>query len=113
MSDKSEVLVKDRDLVIPGQTLAKGLDYLPTSGSFRSNEEIKAKLIGLVKIKDRYIGVIPLSGIYTPKPGDGIIARVNDLQSTFWIMDINSPYDAILQIGEAVGEYVDYSGRRS
>ncbi len=109
MTDKSEILVKERELVIPGKTLAKGLDYLPSMGCYRSNNEIKAKLLGLTKIKDRFIGVIPLSGVYVPKPGDGIIGIVNDMQSTFWIIDINSPYDSILQIGEATGEYVDLS----
>lgn len=107
MNDKSEVLVKERELVIPGTVLAKGLDYLPSVGCYRSNNEIKAKLLGLTKIKDRFIGVIPLSGVYVPKPGDGIIGIVSDMQTTFWIIDINSPYDSILQIGEATGEYVD------
>jgi exosome complex component RRP4 len=31
------------------------------------------------------------------------------MQTTIWIVDINSPYDAILPLGEAVGEYVDLS----
>jgi len=105
--NKSEVLVKEKEIVIPGQTLAKGLDYLPSNGCYRSNNEIKSKVMGLTKIKDRYIGVIPLAGVYVPKPGDGIIGTVSDIQSTFWIVDINSPYDSILQLGEAVGEYVD------
>jgi len=109
MTDKSEILVKERELVIPGKTLAKGLDYLPSMGCYRSNNKIKAKLLGLAKIKDRFIGVIPLSGVYVPKPGDGIIGIVSDMQSTFWIININSPYDSILQIGEATGEYVDLS----
>ena len=107
--NKSELLVKEKEIVIPGQTLAKGLDYLPSNGCYRSNNEIKAKVIGLAKVKDRYIGIIPLSGVYMPKHGDGIIGTVTDIQSTFWIVDINSPYDSILQLGEAVGEYVDLS----
>ena len=107
--NKSEILVKEKEIVIPGQILAKGLDYLPSNGCYRSNNEIKAKVIGLAKVKDRYIGIIPLSGVYMPKHGDGIIGTVTDIQSTFWIVDINSPYDSILQLGEAVGEYVDLS----
>ncbi|MFQ6020952.1 MAG: exosome complex RNA-binding protein Rrp4 [Candidatus Aenigmatarchaeota archaeon] len=103
----SEILVKERQLVIPGETLVKGLDYLPSIGSYRINNEIKAKVMGLVKLKNRFICVIPLSGVYIPKPGDGIIGKIEDLQTTIWIVDINSPYDAILQLGEAVGEYVD------
>ena len=104
---KSEVLVKEKEIVIPGQILARGLDYLPSNGCYRSNNEIKAKVIGLVRIKDRFIGIIPLAGVYVPKHGDGVIGTINDMQTTFWIVDINSPYDSILQLGEAVGEYVD------
>ncbi|MEM5778733.1 MAG: exosome complex RNA-binding protein Rrp4 [Candidatus Aenigmatarchaeota archaeon] len=106
---KSELLVNERQLVIPGEVLARGLDYLPSSGCYRVNNEIKAKLLGLIKLKDRFISIIPLGGVYIPKPGDGIIGLIEDMQTTIWIVDINSPYDAILPLGEAVGEYVDLS----
>jgi len=108
-TENSEILVKEKQLVTPGDTLAKGLDYLPSAGCYRENTEIKAKLMGLTRIKDRFIGVIPLSGVYVPKPGDGIIAKVKDMQSTIWILDINSPYDSILPLSEAVSDYVDIS----
>jgi len=104
---KSEILVNERQFVIPGETLAIGLDFLPSSGCFREDNEIKAKLMGLVKIRERFIGVIPLAGVYIPKQGDGIIGLIEDMQTTIWIVDINSPYDAVLTLGEAVGEYVD------
>jgi exosome complex component RRP4 len=104
---KSELLVKERQLVIPGETLAKGLDFLPSSGCYREENEIKAKLLGLIRLKDRFIGIIPLAGVYVPKLGDGVIGFVEDMQSTLWVLDINSPYDAILPLGEAVGEYID------
>jgi len=104
---KSELLVKERQLVIPGETLAMGLDFLPSSGCYREDNEIKAKLLGLIRLKDRFIGIIPLAGVYVPKLGDGVIGFVEDMQSTLWVLDINSPYDAILPLGEAVGEYID------
>lgn len=107
MSMKSELLVREKQLVVPGDVVARGLDFLPGAGCFRKNDDIRAKLLGLVRMKDRVIGVTPLSGVYVPKPGDGIVATVSDMQSTFWILDINSPYDALLQLGEATAEYVD------
>ena len=109
MEKKSELLVKERQLVAPGDVMAHGLEYLPGSGSYRKNSEVKSKLLGLVRLKERVVGVVPLSGVYVPKPGDGIIATVSDMQSTFWIFNINSPYDALLQLGEATAEYVDIS----
>ena len=63
--------------------------------------------MGLARIKDRFVSVIPLSGVYIPKTRDGDIGFVEDMQTTMWIVDINSPYTAILLLGEAVGEYVD------
>jgi exosome complex component RRP4 len=109
--EKSEILVNERQLVIPGDILATGIDFLPGSGCYRESNSIKAKVLGLVKIKDRFIGILPLSGVYVPRPGDGIIGFVKDLQATSWIIDINSPYDSILQLGEAVGEFVDITKR--
>jgi len=105
--EKSELLVKERQFVIPGETLVKGLDYLPSLGCYRVDNEIRAKLMGLVKIKNRFITIIPLAGVYIPKPRDGVIGLIEDMQTTIWIVDINSPYDAVLTLGEAVGEYVD------
>lgn len=105
----SEILVQDKQLVIPGAALAAGVDYIPGAGCFREDNQIKSKFLGLIRLKDKLINVISLSGVYIPKSGDGIIAKVIDMQSTFWILDINSPYDAILQLGEAVSEYVDIS----
>jgi len=107
----SNLIKQDKNLVTPGEAIAEGLDYLPGNGCYRNENEIKSKLLGLVKIKDRFISVIPLSGIYLPKSRDGIIGIVSDIQSTMWIIDINSPYDAIMRISEGVREFVDLSRR--
>lgn len=104
---ESELLVNERELVIPGQILAKGLDYLPSSGCFRANDEVKAKLLGLVRLKDRFVSIVPLAGVYIPKPGDGVIGFVKDMQTTLWVIDINSPYDSIMVLAQAVDEYID------
>lgn len=105
--EKSELLVKERDLVTPGDTLARGLDFIPSAGSYRAGTEVKSKLLGLVRLKEKIVSVTPINGVYIPKPGDGIIASVTDLQNTFWILDINSPYDAILPISEATPERIE------
>jgi len=105
--EKSELLVKERDLVTPGDILAKGLDYIPSAGSYRAGTDVKSKFLGLVRLKEKIISVTPINGVYIPKPGDGIIATVSDLQNTFWILDVNSPYDAILPISEATPERIE------
>jgi len=37
---ESKLLVKDRDVVVPGQVLAEGFDFLPSYGTYRDNENI-------------------------------------------------------------------------
>ncbi len=101
------MLVQEKQLVIPGEALAEGLDFLPGNGCYRDNNIICSKVVGLVRLKDRFISVTSLSGVYIPKPGDSVIALIEDIQTTFWIVDMNSPYDGILPLSEAVGEYVD------
>ncbi|MBU5574975.1 MAG: exosome complex RNA-binding protein Rrp4 [Candidatus Aenigmatarchaeota archaeon] len=105
--EESKLLIEDKNIVTPGDILAEGLDYLPSSGCYRTGNIIKSKYFGVVRIKNRYLSVIPLAGAYMPKSGDGVIAKISDIQTTFWICDINSPYDAILQIGEVAEEYID------
>lgn len=104
---ESKILVKEKQVVIPGEKLAEGLDFVPGNGCYRDNNTISSKLVGLVKIKNSLINVISLSGVYIPRIGDGIIGLIEDIQTTFWIVDINSPYDGILSLGEATGEFVD------
>lgn len=103
----SELLAKERQLVLPGEILAKGIDFLPSGGTYRQGQEVRSKFLGLVRLKEKFLGVTPLSGVYVPKAGDGIVAMISEIQSSFWIMDINSPYDAILPLSEATEEYVD------
>lgn len=102
-----EIFVKEREVVIPGQVLAKGMDLLPGHGTYRDGEEIVSKVTGLAKLKERLISVVPLSGKYIPRPGDGVIGIIEDVQPTFWNVNINSPYMGVLLLGEAVKEYVD------
>ncbi len=101
-------LLKDeKNLVVPGTVVAKGLDFLPGSGCYRVGDEIRSKYLGLVRLKDRLVSVASINGVYMPKIGDGIVGIVSEMQATFWIVNINSPYDAILQLGEASGDFID------
>ena len=101
------ILKNERDLVVPGEVLAEGLDYLPGYGAFREGDKIMAKNVGIVSIRERNVGVVALSGRYMPKAGDKIIGEVLDVQMSTWFLNINSPYQASLSIGEASEEYVE------
>lgn len=103
---KSEILVKERSVVIPGETLVCGMDYLPGPGTYRRGNVILAERLGLVYIEGRTIKLIPLSGKYLPKTHDVIIGKVIDVTFSGWRLDTNSAYSAMLNIKDATTEFV-------
>jgi len=78
MPKKVAVLIKDKDIAVPGECLAEGMDYLPGNGTYREGEKILASRLGLTTIDGRAIKLIPLSGRYLPKRGDTIIGEITD-----------------------------------
>jgi len=108
MTETTEKLyVKDRDITVPGELIAEGLEFLPAGKAFRDGEKIFACTIGMVSVKGRVLKVIPLAGRYMPRRGDVVIGRVTGIGNSGWTVDINSPYNADLNIGEATREYID------
>ena len=102
----SELIKNDREVVLPGEEIINSIDYLPGRNSFREGNSIYSKRIGLVSVRGRVISVIPLSGVYVPKPGDMVIGEVEDIQSSGWIVNINSVKDAYLPLS-GVREFID------
>lgn len=103
---KSEEHEKKREIVIPGEVLVKGNEYLPGDNTLRKGEVIIANRFGLVDISDRFVKVIPLGGIYMPRKGNSVIGKVVDITFNGWIIDINAPYLAFLSAMDA-GRYVN------
>src|SRR3989344_2138180 len=99
----SKLLVKDKEIVIPGQELAQGLEYLPSQGTFRDNDKIISNYLGLTSINERFIKVIPLNGRYLPKVNDIVIGKVTDIGFYGWTVDIGCAYHAVLSIRETSG----------
>ncbi len=102
----SALHIEDRSIVVPGQKLATGMEYLPGLGTYRNNEEILANRVGLAHIDGKVIKAIPLAGRYLPKKGDTIIGRVSDVLMSGWRIDMNTMYDAVLSLKEASGDYI-------
>ena len=96
----SKLLVKEKEIVIPGQDLVDGMDYLPSQGTFREGNKIISNYLGLVSISERFIKVIPLSGRYMPKVDDIVIGRVMDMGFYGWLLDISCAYKGMLSIRE-------------
>ncbi|MBI3190381.1 RNA-binding protein [archaeon] len=94
----------DRKLVIPGDLLGEGR---AGHGAYEEDGKVFSCFIGLAEEKGELHFVIPLSGIYNPKRGDGVIGKIEDVVFSKWIVDINSPYEAVLPLSEATDEFID------
>lgn len=101
-----KLLVADKQIVVPGQVLAEGMDYLPAGGAIRDSENIIASQVGIISLNGRLIKLIPLAGKYIPKRGDTIIGKVVDITFSGWIVDIGFANEAMLNIKEATSEFI-------
>ena len=102
----SEIKVNEKAVVVPGEIIATGMDYLPGKGTYRQNENIIANTLGLIRLEGKVVKLIPLSGKYFPKRNDVIIGKVTDIMSSGWRIDINSMYTAALMLKDASSEYI-------
>ncbi|MAF36803.1 RNA-binding protein [archaeon] len=100
------IITKDR-IVIPGQVIAEGMDYLPAKGTFREGESIIATVLGLLRIEGRLINVVPLRGPYLPKAGDVVIGTIEEIGFGGWQVDIGIAYPANLSMKEATKEFIE------
>lgn len=90
----------ERKIVIPGEVLAKGHDFLPGEGTEKIGEEIVAIRYGLMEEVSKLIKVIGLSGIYTPRRGNVVIGKVKNITMNGWPIDIGTPEGAFLPVAE-------------
>ncbi|HYB93290.1 MAG TPA: exosome complex RNA-binding protein Rrp4 [archaeon] len=95
------LLFEKNKFVTPGDQLAEG-DFIPGNNTYRDGEKIFASRIGLANLDGKTVYVVAVKGCYVPNIGDFIIGKVIDMTTSGWIVDINSPYDAMLSVSEAV-----------
>jgi exosome complex component RRP4 len=100
---------KVRKIVIPGEVILKGDEYLPGEGTEKKGNEIVATRYGLAEESNRLVKVIALSGIYHPRRGNVVIGKVENITFNGWIIDIDSPTGAFLPLTE-VPRYVNKDG---
>jgi exosome complex component RRP4 len=93
------LIVEDRQLVLPGDLLADD-DYKAGENTYAEESKIFASKIGIVGSRRNVIHVIALRGFYSPQVGDIVIGKVVSINLGGWVLDINSPYQAILFVSE-------------
>ena len=101
-----ELLVQDKDIVCPGELLATGMGFVPGSGTYRDDASVRAELLGLVRVDGKVIKITPLRGKYMPKVRDKIVGKVVDVLMSGWRLGINCPYEAVLSVKEASGDFI-------
>jgi len=91
---------KNREVVIPGEVVSEGEDFLPGDWTVKTDKGIVATRLGTLDKSDRLVKVIPISGVYIPRRGNTVIGEVRDLNSAGWSMNINAPTHSFLTLRE-------------
>ena len=100
------LLKKERDFVVPGDRIVDSMEFLPGKNCFRDGNSIYVKKLGIVSVMGRVVSVIALNSVYTPKTDDMVIGEVTEIRDNGWVVEIKSPYHALLPLSQ-VREYVD------
>lgn len=103
---ESKLLVEDRQIVIPGEKLADGMDFLPSQGTYRQDDSIYSKVMGLTRVDGKVLKIVPLKGTYLPKINDVVIAQISEIISAGWIGNIFSPYHSMMPLKEGSADFI-------
>lgn len=76
-------------LVLPGDEIPdRGLQ--PGPGTYRIGKRLFASVTGYATWRDPVVRIVPFAGRYVPKPHDVIVGIVQDVQKTFYLLDIDA-----------------------
>jgi exosome complex component RRP4 len=104
------ILKEHKTIVVPGEILANGMDFLPGEGTYRTGEDVIAQQTGLLEVKGRLLKILPLAGKYLPQKGDTIIGKIIDITMSGWRAEINSAYSAMLPLKDATSAFIPRGG---
>jgi exosome complex component RRP4 len=92
--------MEERKIVVPGETIIQGEEFLPGDGTRREDKDIVACRFGLADLSDKLVRVIPLSGVYAPKRGNVIIGTIVGITFKGWLVDFGSHMNGFLNVAE-------------
>jgi len=96
----------ERRIVVPGELIIEDETCLPGELTEKRDGKIYSLIFGLAEEQNNLIKVIPLSGAYSPRRGNVVIGKVENLLSSGWLIDIGTPDSAFLSVAE-VPRYVN------
>ncbi|MEM0021075.1 MAG: exosome complex RNA-binding protein Rrp4 [Fervidicoccaceae archaeon] len=94
--------IQQRDIVLPGDLIAEGKIETNSVYLYKEGNKYYSSIIGLAEIKEDKVYLIPMEHAYIPKPNDMVVGLITDVGPTYWTVDINSPYEGQLPVGETL-----------
>jgi exosome complex component RRP4 len=91
---------RERKLVIPGETIVSGDDYLPGDFTVKDGDEVVAQRYGLAETNGRVVRILPVSGVFEPRRGNSVVGRIEEINFSGWSVDIGGPFSAFLPLNE-------------
>ena len=101
--------MSNRKIVIPGEVIVQGGDFLPGEGTEKKDKNIIALKYGLAEEINKLVKIIPLSGVYHARRGNVVIGKVENITFNGWVIDINGAENTFLSLAE-VPKYVNKNG---
>ncbi|MGC8812794.1 MAG: exosome complex RNA-binding protein Rrp4, partial [Candidatus Aenigmatarchaeota archaeon] len=97
------------EVVLPGEFLAEREGKKIGRGVYLEDDKVYSKVLGIPRVEEDEISVIPLAGAYIPQVGQKVVGIISEVEISGWGVNINSPYSAFLPLAEGVEEFVDIS----
>ena len=95
------ILLEKRQLVVPGDLIAEG-DYIAGDNTYKEKDKIYASRVGIVEYETKKVDVVALKSFYIPRMGDIVIGTITEVGFNGWMVDINSPYPALLRASDVL-----------
>jgi len=89
-----------RAIILPGDVLGDTKGMNAGNNTYVCNGKICSAVLGIKNMNHDAVSVIPIKGKYMPSTGDTVIGYIDDIGSSNWMVDINSPYPAPLHVNE-------------
>lgn len=108
--------MEKRQIVVPGEVIVTGNEFLPGDGVYRDGQEVVAGRYGIVDTHEKQVRVVPISGAYYPRRGNTIIGTIVDITFNGWLIDFGGAQNAFLPVSEVpryinrneLREYLDF-----
>lgn len=100
-----------RQIVIPGETIVSGNEFLPGDGVYRDGTDVVAGRYGIANVVEKHVRVVPISGAYYPRRGNTIIGTVVDITFNGWLINFGGAQNAFLSVSE-VPRYINKNEMR-